>query len=155
MTDRESPALLVVEDDAAMREYLGEALTSSGCVCNSFGDSASALSYLSSIQPPPDLVLSDINMPGMSGLEFLCTVRAVTPDLPFILISGLCELSTAMDAMRVGASDYLLKPARREDIIRLVAKHTVGHEGLDRDAMVNALSEFLRARRPAARWFLR
>ena len=57
--------------------------------------------------------MSDVNMPGMSGLELLRTVRAVSPDLPFILISGLCELSTAMDAMKTGASDYLLKPARR------------------------------------------
>lgn len=137
------PAVILVEDDPAMREYLDEALTASGCICNSFEGTAAALCYLSAVQPPPDLVLSDINMPGMSGLDFLRTVRSVTPDLPFILISGMYELETAMDAMRAGASDYLLKPARREDIVRLVAKHTVAAQGLDRGVMINALTNFL------------
>ena len=130
-----------------MREYLGEALTASGCVCNTFADSAAALSYLASVQELPDLVLSDINMPGMSGLDFLRTVRAVTPDLPFILISGLCELATAIDAMQAGASDYLLKPARREDIVRLVTKHILGQEGPEQAVMLRALDGFLNARR--------
>jgi response regulator RpfG family c-di-GMP phosphodiesterase len=140
------PAVLVVEDDATMREYLGAAVAASGCTCTAFSDSAGALAYLAAVQEPPDLVLSDINMPGMSGLELLRTVRAVSPDLPFILISGLCELSTAMDAMKVGASDYLLKPARREDIVRLVAKHIIGQPGPDRAVMVSALSGFLESR---------
>ena len=146
MKVRHQPAVLVVEDDNSMREYLGEALSASGCACNTFADSASALSYLASVQQPPDLVLSDINMPGMSGIEFLRTVRIVSPDMPFILISGLCEMSTALDAMKVGASDYLLKPARREDIVRLVSKHIVGGEGPNHDVMVNALTGFLDAR---------
>ena len=140
------PEVLVVEDDPTMRKYLGEAVAASGCSCNAFAGSAAALAYLASVQEPPDLVLSDINMPGMSGMELLRTVRTVSPDLPFILISGLCELSTAMDAMKTGASDYLLKPARREDIVRLVSKHIIGQSGPDQDAVVNALSGFLEAR---------
>jgi putative nucleotidyltransferase with HDIG domain len=147
MADTQQPAVLVVEDDAAMREYLDEALTASGCVCNTFADSAAALSYLASVQEPPDLVLSDINMPGMSGLDFLRTVRAVTPDLPFILISGLCELSTAIGAMQAGASDYLLKPARREDIVHLVTKHIVGQHGPEQTVMLRAVDVFLNAHR--------
>ena len=144
---QQQPAVLVVEDDASMRAYLDEAISASGCTCETFSDSASALAYLASVQEPPDLVLSDINMPGMSGMELLRTVRTVSPDLPFILISGLCELSTAMDAMKTGASDYLLKPAQREDIVRLVSKHIIGQSGPDQDAVVNALSGFLEARR--------
>jgi response regulator RpfG family c-di-GMP phosphodiesterase len=141
------PAVLVVEDSATMREYLREAVAASGCSCSTFPDSATALAYLASVQEPPDLVLSDINMPGMSGMELLRTVRTVSPDLPFILISGLCELSMAMDAMKMGASDYLLKPARKEDIVRLVAKHVVGPSGPEQDAVVKALSAFLETRR--------
>jgi putative nucleotidyltransferase with HDIG domain len=140
------PSVLVVEDDPAMREYLGEAIAASGCACRTFSDSAAALSYLASVQEPPDLMLSDINMPGMNGMELLRTVRAVSPDLPFILISGLCELSTAMDAMRTGASDYLLKPARKEDIVRLVSKYIIGQSGPDRDSVVQVLSGFLETR---------
>ncbi len=141
------PAVVVVEDDETMREYLRAAIAASGCGCETFPDSAAALAYLASVQQPPDLVLSDINMPGMSGMELLRTVRTVSPDLPFILISGLCELSTAMDAMKAGASDYLLKPARREDIVRLVSKHIIRPSGLDQSAVVTALSGFLEARR--------
>jgi response regulator RpfG family c-di-GMP phosphodiesterase len=140
------PAVLIVEDDATMREYLGEAIGASGCLCKTFPDSASVLAYLASRQELPALVLSDINMPGMSGMELLRTIRAVSPQLPFILISGLCELSTAMDAMKTGASDYLLKPARREDIVRLVSKHIVGLAGPDKDAVAHALSGFLKSR---------
>jgi putative nucleotidyltransferase with HDIG domain len=137
---------MVVEDDATMREYLREAITANGCICQVFPDSASALAYLASVQEPPDLVLSDINMPGMSGMELLRTIRIVSPDLPFILISGRCELSTAMDAMRTGASDYLLKPARKEDIARLVSKHTIVQNTQDHDGVVNALTGFLDSR---------
>jgi response regulator RpfG family c-di-GMP phosphodiesterase len=141
-----APAVLVVEDDPTMREYLREAITASGCICQAMPDSTSALAYLASVQEPPDLVLSDINMPGMSGMELLRTVRTVSPDLPFILISGLCELSTAMDAMKTGASDYLLKPARKEDILRLVSKHTIVQTAQDHDTVLQALSGFLEAR---------
>ena len=141
------PSVLVVEDDAAMREYLGEVLTMSGCRCDAFESSAAALAYLSSVQRPVDLVLSDVNMPGMSGLEFMRTVKAVAPQLPFILISGLCELATAVDAVKVGASDYLLKPARRDDIVRLVAKHLPARKAPFQSAVSTTLSNFLHARR--------
>jgi len=141
------PSVLIVEDDEVMREYLSEVLTVSGCHCDSFPDSAAALSHLSSSQRPVNLVLSDVNMPGMSGLEFLRTVKAVAPDLPFILISGLCELATALDAVKVGATDYLLKPARRDDIVRLVAKHLITNKAPLQQALSTTLSSFLRVRR--------
>jgi putative nucleotidyltransferase with HDIG domain len=141
------PSVLIVDDDDLMREYLDEVLTVSGCRCDKFADSASALSHLSSVQQPVDLVLSDINMPGMSGLEFLRTVKAVAPNLPFILISGRCELATAVDAVRIGATDYLLKPARRDDIVGLVAKHLMTNNVLIRKTLSTTVSNFLRARR--------
>ncbi len=138
--------MLVVEDDDGMREYLGRVLTRSGYRCDAFPDSASALSHLSSVQQPVDLVLSDINMPGMSGMEFLRTVKAVTPDLPFILLSGLCELATAVDAVRVGATDYLLKPARTDDIVRLVEKHLMTDKVAAQQSLSKALNELLQNR---------
>lgn len=145
-TDQQRPTAIVVDDDPAMRAFLGEALSASGCNCDTFADGASALSYLASVQQPPDLVMSDISMPGMSGIDLLRTVKAVSPDLPFILISGSCEMATAIDAVRVGAADYLLKPARKEDIIRLVTRHIVGQATPSQDAMLKVLSEFLSSR---------
>jgi putative two-component system response regulator len=141
------PSVLIVEDDDLMREYLGEVLTVIGCHCSMFSECASALSHLSSVQEPVDLVLSDINMPGMSGLELLRTVKAVTPNLPFILISGLCELATALDAVKVGAADYLLKPARRDDIVGMVSKHLLTSKLPLQNALAITFSAFLSARR--------
>jgi len=68
-------------------------------------------------------LLSDITMPGMSGPDLLRTVRTVLPDLPIILLSGLCDLPTAQGALRAGATDYLLKPVRPADLLGLVSKH--------------------------------
>src|ERR1700722_16969875 len=100
--------IMIVDDDEPMRTYLGETLITGGYDFESFADGAAALGWLASCADPVNLLFSDINMPGMSGLDLLRTVRAVLPDLPFVLISGLCELSTAIDAMQAGASDYLL-----------------------------------------------
>src|SRR4051795_9734470 len=90
----------VVDDDEFMRRYLCETLSSGGFDCRSFPDSGAALRWLTSGEEHVDLLLSDINMPGMSGLDLLRTVKAVAPDLPFILISGICDLPLANGALR-------------------------------------------------------
>ena len=106
-----------------MRDYLYEVLTREGHKCECFEESLAALSHLSGEEDAPDLLLTDINMPGMGGMDLLRTVRAVTLDLPVILISGLYELGLAIEALKLGAADYLLKPAKPDDIVKLVAKH--------------------------------
>jgi len=115
--------VVVVDDDESMRLYLSETLASGGYDCQSFANGAAALEWLALGNDRVDLLLSDIAMPGMNGLDLLRTVKTVAPDLPFILISGLCDLSTAQRAMRAGATDYLLKPVRPADLVGLVSKH--------------------------------
>lgn len=119
----ESRSIVVVDDEEPMRDYLYEVLTREGHQCQCFEESLAALSHLSGPDSSPDLLLTDINMPGMGGMDLLRTVRAVTPDLPVILISGLYELGLAIDALKLGAADYLLKPAKPADIVKLVAKY--------------------------------
>jgi YesN/AraC family two-component response regulator len=68
-------------------------------------------------------LLSDVNMPGMSGLDLLRNVKTMSPDPPFILVSGLCGLTMAQGGSREGATDYLLKPVHPDDLIGLVSKH--------------------------------
>ncbi len=114
--------ILVVDDDPSIRAYLTDVLTPEGYECQSFEDSISALRWLSAAQTPPDLLLSDISMPGISGLDLLRTVKAVAPSLPVILLSGLCDLSSATDALRAGAADYLIKPATPSDILSMVSR---------------------------------
>ena len=112
-----------MDDEPSMREYLSEVLDQRGYECHAFSGGLAALSYLSGAEPAPDLILTDINMPGMRGIDLLRNVKVVAPDLPVILISGLYELGLAIDALKMGAADYLLKPATPDDVIKLVAKH--------------------------------
>src|SRR5437868_5334612 len=120
MLSVQSECIVVVDDDEVMRDYLNEVLTLLGHRCLLFPDAGAALSHLASTLDMVGLVLSDINMPGMSGIELLRTVKAVAPALPFILLSGIYEQSLAIDAMRIGATDYLLKPALPAEIAALV-----------------------------------
>jgi len=115
--------VIVVDDDETMRVYLNDTLTGAGYTCRLFSSGAAAIGWMASGEPSADLLLSDITMPGMSGLDLLRTVRTVVPDLPVILLSGLCDLPTAQGAMRAGATDYLLKPVRTADLLELVSKH--------------------------------
>jgi putative nucleotidyltransferase with HDIG domain len=115
--------VVVVEDDAFMRAYLRETLMSGGYGCRSFSDSSGALAWLAAGEERVDLLLSDINMPGMNGLDLLRTVKTVAPELPFILISGLCDLPTAHGALRAGATEYLLKPVNPADLLGLVSRY--------------------------------
>jgi response regulator RpfG family c-di-GMP phosphodiesterase len=115
-------SVVIVDDEEQVRTYLRTVLTRSGYECHCYGDSGTALSHFQS-NSPPDLLLADIRMPGMTGMELLRQVRSLSPELPFILVSGLYELSVALEALRHGASDYLLKPAYPDQILRLVAKH--------------------------------
>ena len=115
--------VVVVEDDEAMRSYLNEVLTSGGYGCRSFPNSAAALEWLSSGKERVDLVLSDVNMPGMNGLDLLRTVKTVAPDLPFILISGRRDFHIVRNAVLAGAAGYLLKPVPPADLLSLISEH--------------------------------
>jgi response regulator RpfG family c-di-GMP phosphodiesterase len=138
--------ILVVDDDPSIRTYLTDVLTPHGYECQSFEDSLSALRWLSAAQTPPDLLLSDITMPGMSGLDLLRTVKAVAPNLPVILLSGLCDLSSATDALRAGATDYLVKPASPADILKMVSRNLDRSRETQFQAVRAALSRVLSSR---------
>ena len=111
-TPSESRSIVVVDDEQSMRDYLYEVLTREGHQCQCFQESLSALAYLSCEDSAPDLLLTDINMPGMGGMDLLRTVKAVTPDLPVILISGLYELGLAIDSRPKSPVRPTLEPAR-------------------------------------------
>ncbi len=146
MAQNMEKTVVVVEDDDSLRLYLQEVIAAQGYDCVCFPDGAAALNHLSE-SAPPDLLLSDINMPGMSGLELLRIVRAIDPSLPFILISGLYNLSSALSALRVGATDYLLKPARPDEILKVLNRNieTIGQP--HQQAVRLALGDYLNARR--------
>ena len=145
MERSEGKTIVIVDDEEPMRDYLREVLTHEGYDCRCFTGSLAALAYMASGSDRADLILTDINMPGMGGVDLLRTVKTVSPELPVILISGLYEVGLAIEALKGGAADYLLKPAPGE-VAKLVARHLEpDHEG-QREAMRGALRKFLSSR---------
>ncbi len=126
-----------------MRDYLHNVLARDGYRCQSFSDGLELLNYLGEEGNDRDLVLSDINMPGLGGIDLLRMTQVVEPDLPVILISGLYELGLALDALNAGAADYLLKPALPRDVLDLVEKHLRPFDDSQQSVAQKELRRFL------------
>ncbi|MBI3694436.1 MAG: response regulator [Acidobacteria bacterium] len=135
--------VVVVDDEEGVRNYLNEVLTLEGYDCKCFPESSAALDYMGETAEPPALVLTDIRMPGLDGLELLKRVRSLSPSMPVILISGYYESNMALEAVRAGASDYLFKPAQPAEVISIVARHLRSNGEPDRAAVQVALARFL------------
>jgi putative nucleotidyltransferase with HDIG domain len=106
--------ILIVDDEAPIRALLGEHLQQVGYEVTLAPDGASAMETLSRGQY--DLVLSDVRMPGMSGLELLAEVTRSHPDVGVLMLTACEDLTLAVNAMRIGALDYILKPFRLSEI---------------------------------------
>jgi DNA-binding NtrC family response regulator len=100
--------VLVVEDEPALLEVLSQRLTSWGLGVSTAGDVASAEEILE--HSHPDLVLSDVVLPGLSGIDLLRRFKRRDPDLPVILITAPANVDAAVEAMKAGATDFLTKP---------------------------------------------
>jgi two-component system response regulator HydG len=100
--------LLIVDDDAEMRGLLGSLFSSDGHACELAADAAAALAIVE--RQPFDAVICDVLMEGMSGLELLDRVRRTHPALPFIVITGAGGVQQAVDAIKRGAFQYVVKP---------------------------------------------
>jgi two-component system, NtrC family, response regulator HydG len=100
--------VLVVDDEESARDALDKLLTLDGYAVETAEDGAVALARFS--EAPADVVVTDLNMPNMDGVELLKQLRALDPDIPVILCTASGEVSVAVAAMRAGAYDYLAKP---------------------------------------------
>jgi two-component system response regulator FlrC len=106
--------VLVVDDDPEMRRALCEVVERTGHPVHGAVDGPSALARLSGESYA--LMISDMRMPGMTGLELLRRVRESQPDLPFVLVTAYGKVDEAVQAMKAGAFDFLQKPFRAEAI---------------------------------------
>jgi DNA-binding NtrC family response regulator len=102
------PAILIVEDEAKMRRLLELNLGDDGFTTFSAEDAEAGLKLLR--ENPIDLILTDLKLPGMNGLEFLQAVKRQNAALPVVVMTAFGSVETAVDAMKAGASDYVLKP---------------------------------------------
>ena len=103
------PLVLVVDDDESVRAYLSSLLTSIGYDVHSLPSGEKALAALAVTSAPPAVILLDLVMPGMSGLETLDGIKRSHPRVPVIVLSTIAQISTVVDAIRRGAADYLTK----------------------------------------------
>jgi DNA-binding NtrC family response regulator len=102
------PAILIVEDEAKMRRLLELNLGEDGFATFSAGDAETGLKLLR--ENSIDLVVTDLKLPGMDGLEFLQAVKRQNAALPVVVMTAFGSVETAVEAMKAGASDYVLKP---------------------------------------------
>jgi DNA-binding NtrC family response regulator len=121
---------MVVDDDADTLTLLREVVAKEGYQVETAEDAETALQRLGEWQP--DLVITDIHMPGMDGLALLAAVREKAPDILVILLTAYGSLKTAVDAIKSGAFDYLSKPFVVDDI-RLVVRRALEHKKLVRE----------------------
>ncbi|HAK97402.1 MAG TPA: sigma-54-dependent Fis family transcriptional regulator [Planctomycetes bacterium] len=113
-----SATIFVVDDDARQREIIVEFLKGRGFRVRGAGDAERALALLD--EETPALVLMDVRMPGMGGIEGLVRMRARVPALPVILLTAYAEVRDAVDAMRKGAADYLEKPVDLHELMAVI-----------------------------------
>lgn len=116
--NKEISRILVADDDAVIREGLRRILSAEGYEVETVSNGRAALERLE--QQRFKLLVTDLKMPGMSGLEVLQSLRACQPELPVILITGYAAIDNAVEAMKNGATDYISKPFANEEIISKV-----------------------------------
>lgn len=117
--------ILVVDDELSIRGYLASLLGKRGYSVIACGDAEEAMAQLQ--ENAVSLVLSDIKMPGISGLELLEGVRNFDPDIPVILMTGYADFDTAIEAVNKGAFSFLTKPFNRDYLLTSVSRGLESH----------------------------
>jgi len=102
-------SILVVDDDRSVRTYLSEFLTSCGHTVECLESGEQAMARLASGYTP-SLIVLDVIMPGIDGIEVLESVKRTNPSIPVIILSAVGQTKTVVDAMKIGAADFLVKP---------------------------------------------
>ncbi len=114
------PRILIVDDEEVVRNILQRILKEAGYDVTMAADGEHAIDIL--YQEEHEVVLLDIKMPGMTGIEVLAKLTAEWPDIGVIMITAVMDAQTAVKAMKLGALDYITKPFDRDDVIQKVGE---------------------------------
>jgi len=115
-----SPRILLVDDDADIRETMVTLLTMNDYSVTSVADGQSAIEEVK--KEKFNIVITDLMMPKMTGIDVIKNLKAIDPDLQCIVITGYATVSTAVDAMKAGAYDYLMKPFNGTEVLMLLKR---------------------------------
>jgi two-component system response regulator HydG len=120
MPDAPHAKILIADDEPLYLRTTAELLRKAGYECTTASDGRAALEALA--REPFDLVLSDLNMPGNLKLELLREGRDKWPDVPLVVVTGVPSLPSAIESVRLGIADYLLKPVKYDDLLSSVRR---------------------------------
>src|SRR5215204_6895779 len=121
-TPEKQHVLLVVDDEPAVLSMATDALSSAGYQCLIARSASQALITLNNPNYIFDLMISDVLMSGMNGIDLMKHASKIHPNLPVIFMSASCEIQIAVEAHRAGAADYLIKPFNHKDLINAVSR---------------------------------
>jgi serine phosphatase RsbU (regulator of sigma subunit) len=122
------PTILTIEDDAPIRDGIVAYLEDSGYTMLEASDGPAGLEIFR--QECPDVVLCDLRLPGMDGLEVLSTITAESPETPVIVVSGVSLLNYAVQALKRGAWDYVTKPIHDMAVLESAVSRVIEHAQL-------------------------
>ncbi|MFQ6618101.1 MAG: sigma-54-dependent transcriptional regulator [Fidelibacterota bacterium] len=117
--------ILIVDDESIVRVSLTALLSEEGFNVDSAGSGEEALKKVST--GGWDLLMVDIKMPGMDGIELLKKIKGLQPEIPIIIITAYASIGTAVNAMKSGAEDYLVKPFNTDEL-KFVIQKTINHQ---------------------------
>ena len=127
--------VVIVDDEPAVRGLLLAYLSPLPLDCRAAKDAAEALAFASE-EPRPALVLSDIEMPGLSGVELLEELKRLDPTIQVVMVTGVQQMETVRQCVRAGAYDYIVKPFDAEDLLGTVER------ALERSRLIRQNEEY-------------
>jgi two-component system response regulator AtoC len=125
-----TPRILIVDDEEIVRESLADWLAKDGYTVDAAPDGESALARLRSDEW--SIALVDLKMPGMDGLQVLEAARKLNPEIAVVMITAYATVETAVRAIKLGATDYIVKPFDPEEL-SLVVQKILSHQAITRE----------------------
>ena len=124
----DGPSLLLADDDAVFRDVLSRALQRRGYAVMTAADVDAAFELIA--DDPPEFAIVDLRMPGASGLQLVERLHQAEPATRIVVLTGYASVATAVEAMKLGAIDYLSKPASADEVVAALARNA-GDSSID------------------------
>ena len=136
------PFIAIVDDDSGFANYLRTFLSLRGYETRSYSRGDEIVAAIKQ-GDPPDIVLLDVMMPGMNGLETLRAIKAAKPELQVIMLSGREQAATIVEAVRLGAADYVVKPGDPEGLGEIALDSAI-KSAIEKSRLVSEITELRR-----------